>query len=178
MQLRRRRQQRQGSVGSKYWKHNTARVRQDVPCKISLRVMSFGCWSSNRTPKAGIIVKPFATRSRSQVAAPHRRRFIFCSRAASVHAGIGSMQSSIWHYYAGAPLALEMLAGPVDAVERITVGCDLCAGARPQVVVPARCWQSAQSLGDWTFVGCTVAPGFEFAGFELAPDDWRPSSTI
>jgi hypothetical protein len=84
----------------------------------------------------------------------------------------------IWHYYAGAPLALEMLAGPVDAVERITVGCDLCAGARPQVVVPARCWQSAQSLGDWTFVGCTVAPGFEFAGFELAPDDWRPSSTI
>ena len=84
----------------------------------------------------------------------------------------------IWHYYAGAPLALEMLAAPVDAVERITVGCDLCAGARPQVVVPARCWQSAQSLGDWTFVGCTVAPGFEFAGFELAPDDWRPSSTI
>ncbi len=84
----------------------------------------------------------------------------------------------IWHYYAGAPLALEMLAGPVDAVERITVGCDLCAGARPQVVVPARCWQSAQSLGDWTLVGCTVAPGFEFAGFELAPDDWRPSSTI
>jgi uncharacterized protein len=84
----------------------------------------------------------------------------------------------IFHYYAGAPLALEMLAGTVNAVERIMVGCDLAAGARPQVVIPARAWQSAQTLGDWTLVGCTVAPGFEFSGFELAPDDWRPPLAI
>ena len=45
---------------------------------------------------------------------------------------------------------------------------------RPQAVVPAHQWQAAQSLGDWTLVGCTVAPGFEFAGFELAPPDWKP----
>jgi predicted cupin superfamily sugar epimerase len=44
----------------------------------------------------------------------------------------------------------------------------------PQVTVPARAWQAAQSLGDWTLVGCTVAPGFTFDGFELAPKDWTP----
>jgi predicted cupin superfamily sugar epimerase len=83
----------------------------------------------------------------------------------------------IWHYYAGAPLALEVLPREGDAVERITLGPDLAAGARPQAVVPAHAWQSAQSLGEWTLVGCTVAPGFEWAGFELAPADWQPSSS-
>ena len=57
---------------------------------------------------------------------------------------------------------------------RMSSGIDLAAGARPQVVVPAGAWQSAQSLGDWTLVGCTVAPGFEFAGFEMAPKGWAP----
>jgi len=51
---------------------------------------------------------------------------------------------------------------------------DLAAGARPQIVVPAGAWQSAQSLGDWTLAGCTVAPGFEFACFEMAPKGWAP----
>jgi hypothetical protein len=44
----------------------------------------------------------------------------------------------------------------------------------PQATVPARAWQAAESLGDWTLVGCTVAPGFDFAGFELAAKDWLP----
>ncbi len=56
----------------------------------------------------------------------------------------------------------------------IRLGTDLLAGERPQAVVPARAWQQAQSLGDWTLVGCTVAPGFEFAGFELAPPGFDP----
>ena len=60
------------------------------------------------------------------------------------------------------------------ARERITLGNDLAAGERPQGVVPAHAWQAAQSLGDWTLVGCTVAPGFEFAKFELAPKGWEP----
>jgi predicted cupin superfamily sugar epimerase len=55
------------------------------------------------------------------------------------------------------------------------LGPDLRAGQRPQIVVPAGCWQSATSLGAWTLVGCTVAPAFDFAGFELAPPDWRPT---
>jgi predicted cupin superfamily sugar epimerase len=79
----------------------------------------------------------------------------------------------IWHWYAGAPLALE-ISQTSGRVERVTLGCDLNAGERPQAVVPVHAWQAAQSLGDWTLVGCTVAPGFEFAGFELAPKNWTP----
>jgi len=48
------------------------------------------------------------------------------------------------------------------------------AGQLPQLVVPPGAWQMARSLGDYTLVGCTVAPGFEFAKFELAPRDFSP----
>jgi uncharacterized protein len=82
----------------------------------------------------------------------------------------------IWHYYAGSPLALEIALQDGAPVERVTLGGDLAAGERPQAVVPARAWQAAVSLGDWTLVGCTVAPGFEFAGFELAPKGWSPGN--
>ena len=54
------------------------------------------------------------------------------------------------------------------------LGSNVVAGAMPQAVVPANAWQSARSLGDWTLVGCTVSPAFEFEGFELAPDGWEP----
>ena len=47
-------------------------------------------------------------------------------------------------------------------------------GERPQVVVPAGAWQAAASTGAHTLVSCTVSPGFEFAGFELAPPGWAP----
>jgi len=55
------------------------------------------------------------------------------------------------------------------------LGPNLRAGQRPQAVGPAGWWQTATSLGEWTLVGCTVAPGFDFAGFEMAPPDWRPT---
>jgi predicted cupin superfamily sugar epimerase len=80
-----------------------------------------------------------------------------------------------WHWHAGAPLELE-IASASGHRERVTLGSDLAAGQRPQAVVPADAWQAAQSLGDWTLVGCTVAPGFEFAKFELAPKDWELGS--
>ena len=79
----------------------------------------------------------------------------------------------VWHWYAGAPLALEIAQGP-GRVEHLKLGCDLAAGEGPQAVVPAHAWQAAQSLGDWTLCGCTVAPGFDFKGFELAPPEWSP----
>jgi predicted cupin superfamily sugar epimerase len=78
-----------------------------------------------------------------------------------------------WHWYAGAALALE-IAESDGNIERVMLGSDLSAGERPQAIVPAHDWQAAQSLGDWTLCGCTVAPGFEFSGFELAPKDWSP----
>jgi predicted cupin superfamily sugar epimerase len=81
----------------------------------------------------------------------------------------------VWHYYAGAPLLLE-IAEPAGApIKRITLGPDLAAGERPQAAVSAGAWQAAGSLGEWTLVGCTVAPGFQFSGFELAPKDWTPA---
>ena len=80
----------------------------------------------------------------------------------------------VWHYYAGAPLVLEMAAAEKGPIRRMKLGPDLTMGERPQGIVPAGHWQAAESLGDWTLVGCTVAPGFEFAHFEMAPDDWAP----
>ena len=79
-----------------------------------------------------------------------------------------------WHWYAGGPLALTVSENGHDAWS-LHLGPDLASGQRPQAVVPKNAWQSAVSLGRWTLVGCTVAPGFEFAGFEMAPADWRPS---
>lgn len=79
----------------------------------------------------------------------------------------------IWHYHAGDPLTLRIAD---DCGERaIRLGPDLNAGEQPQAVVPAHAWQAAESTGDWTLVGCTVAPGFDFAAFELAPPGWSPA---
>ena len=78
----------------------------------------------------------------------------------------------IWHYHAGAALQLEIVDGAKEEIVRL--GADVHAGETPQVTVPARAWQAAQSLGDWTLVGCTVAPGFEFSAFELAPLGFDP----
>ncbi len=80
-----------------------------------------------------------------------------------------------WLYHAGAPLKLEIAADAKGPVACVTLGADLAAGERPQAIVPAHAWQAAQSLGEWTLVSCTVAPGFDFKGFELAPKDWSPS---
>ena len=80
-----------------------------------------------------------------------------------------------WHWYAGGPLALTWSTDGTRArTHSMTLGPDLRAGQRPQHTIPATYWQTAESLGAWTLVGCTVAPGFDFAGFEMAPPDWRP----
>lgn len=81
--------------------------------------------------------------------------------------------AEVWHFYAGAPLELTICREGGDSETR-RLGPDLAAGERPQLVVPAGWWQTARSLGDWTLVGCTVAPGFDFAQFELAPAGWQP----
>lgn len=82
--------------------------------------------------------------------------------------------AEIWHWYAGGPLALTLSEDGHDA-RAVHLGPDLALGQRPQAVVPAHAWQTAESLGRWTLVGCTVSPAFDFAGFELAPPDWRPT---
>lgn len=82
--------------------------------------------------------------------------------------------AEVWHYYAGAPLSLTLSSNGHDA-QSFRLGMNLGTGERPQIVVPANWWQTATSLGHWTLVGCTVAPGFEFSSFELAEPDWRPT---
>ncbi|MDZ5647412.1 cupin domain-containing protein [Nitrospirillum sp. BR 11828] len=81
----------------------------------------------------------------------------------------------VWHWHAGAPLRLSLSADGRATAELI-LGTDLLAGQRPQGVVPAGQWQAAESLGDWTLVGCTVAPAFEFQAFEMAPAGWVPGN--
>jgi predicted cupin superfamily sugar epimerase len=79
----------------------------------------------------------------------------------------------IWHYHAGSALTLQIAD---DGGQRsVRLGLDLANGEVPQAIVPAQAWQAAESSGDWTLVGCTVAPGFEFATFELAPKGWAPA---
>jgi predicted cupin superfamily sugar epimerase len=78
----------------------------------------------------------------------------------------------VWHYYAGDPLLLQIADG--EGRRSIRLGPNLVAGEIPQAMVPAQAWQAAESAGDWTLVGCTVAPGFDFAKFELAPKGWAP----
>ena len=79
--------------------------------------------------------------------------------------------AEVWHWYLGSGLELMISEG---GVRRVVLGPNLAAGERPQAVVPARAWQRAASLGDYTLLGCTVAPGFQFSGFELAPEGWQP----
>ena len=81
--------------------------------------------------------------------------------------------AEVWHWHAGDPLKLA-LSPDGRAVETHLLGSNLAAGERPQIVVPKNVWQSAEPLGAYTLVGCTVAPAFAFEGFEMAPPDWRP----
>jgi predicted cupin superfamily sugar epimerase len=80
----------------------------------------------------------------------------------------------IWHWYAGGPLALTLSPDGHDA-EAKRLGPNLLTGEAPQILIPKGWWQTAESLGHWTLVGCTVGPAFSFDGFEMAPPDWRPT---
>lgn len=79
--------------------------------------------------------------------------------------------TEIWHWYAGSPMALHIHE---TKTEVLTLGPDLASGQRPQLIVPKDAWQMSVPQGGWVLMGCTVSPGFEFAGFELAPPGWTP----
>ena len=76
--------------------------------------------------------------------------------------------AEVWHFYRGAPLELRV------GKDTYVLGPNVDEAQAPQVGVPPHVWQSAKSLGDYTLVGCTVAPGFEFAHFEMPPDGFEP----
>ena len=85
--------------------------------------------------------------------------------------------AEVWLWHAGAPLALTLSPDGHDAEAKV-LGPALAQGQRPQIVIPPNWWQTAASLGRFTLVSCTVSPGFEFSGFEMAPPDWRPTPRV
>ena len=72
----------------------------------------------------------------------------------------------VWHFYEGSPLALLVAPGDLASLSGVTLG-PVGQAAAPVFTVPAGWWQGARPLGDYTLVGCTVGPGFDFADFEL-----------
>ncbi|NIJ22204.1 hypothetical protein FHS95_003919 [Sphingomonas naasensis] len=79
----------------------------------------------------------------------------------------------LWLWHAGSPL--DVLVEQADGgIATIALGGDVLRGYAPQCVVPANRWQSTAAPSGWALVSCVVVPGFEFAGFELAPRDWAP----
>ena len=85
--------------------------------------------------------------------------------------------AEVWHHDTGDPIRLCLSVEGVAEDDHL-LGTDLASGERPQVIVPLGCWQSAETMGDWTLVGCTVAPGFDFTHFELAPPDRQPGCSL
>ncbi|MCU1453115.1 MAG: hypothetical protein JWN46_1261 [Acidimicrobiales bacterium] len=85
--------------------------------------------------------------------------------------------TEIWHHSAGSPLTLAVSVDGNSVVQH-RLGDDLVGSEQPVVVVPAGAWQAAWPRDGWVLVGCTVAPAFEFDGFELAPPDWAPPQRL
>ena len=77
--------------------------------------------------------------------------------------------AEIWHYYAGAPLTLRIAGDETGPAADHRLGPNLAGGEFPQILVPPHHWQSAETTGAFTLLGCTVSPGFRFDGFDLAP---------
>jgi predicted cupin superfamily sugar epimerase len=79
--------------------------------------------------------------------------------------------AEIWLYHAGAPLVLSLADTDQGPAKDHLLCPDLTTG-QPQLIVPRAHWQAARSTGDFTLVSCTVSPGFQFEGFELAPSEF------
>lgn len=86
----------------------------------------------------------------------------------------------IWIWQGGDPLTLRIAASDEGRVEALTLGSDIAAGQRLQGLVPTGAWQAAEALSPgegphgYSLVSCMVVPGFDFAGFTLAPEGWEP----
>ena len=70
-----------------------------------------------------------------------------------------------WHFYEGDPLAVYWIDEENRVHEEVLASGS--ANGRPLCVVPAKCWQAAKPRGEYSFVGCTVGPGFDFQDFEM-----------
>jgi hypothetical protein len=75
----------------------------------------------------------------------------------------------VWHFYAGSALIVHVIE-PGGTYSMLLLGSDASSGEQFQAVVPAGCWfgSSLRHPDSYALVGCTVAPGFDFADFEMA----------
>ncbi len=121
-------------------------------------------------PEGGFFRETF--RAPLTVATGHGERSastaIYFLLAAGTFSALHRVRSDeVWHHYDGDPLAIHTL-DPGHGHAVVTLGRDLARGEVPQHVVPAGLWQAAVPLGDrFALCGCTVAPGFDFADFEM-----------
>ena len=107
-------------------------------------------------------------RDASSGARAHSTAIFFLLKAGELSRWHRVDAAEVWHFYRGAPLELRI------GKEVYVLGPNIDEAELPQLVVPPNTWQAARSLGDYSLVGCTVAPGFDFAHFELAPDGFEP----
>ena len=108
------------------------------------------------------------------------------ARATLIHFLLTSEQRSHWHrvdaeeiwlWHAGNPLILALADSDGRGAGEVVMGPDVLGGQSVQHVIPAGHWQAARPLAgadDYSLVSCVVAPGFDFAGFTLAPPGWEP----
>lgn len=124
-------------------------------------------------PEGGYFRETFRDTHTDAIGRPASTAIYFLLKAGEISRWHTVDATEIWNWYAGAPLRLSVAAAGEHAVH-LTLGANLAAGECPQAVVPPLYWQQSQSLGAWSLVGCTVAPGFSFDGFVMAPPDREP----
>ena len=124
-------------------------------------------------PEGGFFRETFRDR---HAGAPrdHSTAIYYLLPAGEVSAWHRVVQAELWHGYGGGSLVLTISENGHDAASH-RLGPHILSGERPQAIVPPGAWQTAETLGRWSLMGCTVAPGFSFEDFELAPPDWRPT---
>lgn len=125
-------------------------------------------------PEGGHYRETFRDAATTERGRAHSTAIYFLLKAGEISRWHRVDAVEIWHWHAGAPLMLAT-ATPGGTKSTLRLGPAVLDGERPQGVVEKGHWQQAWSLGAWTLVGCTVAPGFEFAGFELAPAGFEPN---
>jgi predicted cupin superfamily sugar epimerase len=95
---------------------------------------------------------------------------IYCVQTREDFSGLHRLATDeLWHFYDGSPIEL-LLLHPDGRGEIVVLGRDLAAGQQPQRLVPRGVWQASRPLGGaeaWSFFGNTLAPGFEYADFEI-----------
>jgi len=123
-------------------------------------------------PEGGFYRETFRD-SDSGVARAHSTLIYYLLRAGEESRWHRIDAAEVWHFYLGDPLKLKTAEAGGPAHIHI-LGPDIERGEILHFAVPKGVWQSARPLGAFALVGCTVAPGFEFSGFEFAPCGWQP----